>query len=197
MATIGFWIFDNNAVALETPTAVIKITRPHEVAHSTAMFGHLRSPAPRRHPAVPALSGSRSSLWSTAARTSRRRHAVPVPRPLDLAYRPSHDDTSQCQEFKGVGWLFSGLLGLVSGGVTGGDGRGDGGDQVTWCGTGARPRQRRNRLPPARRRSLPPRHHPRPSLLCNLVAHHSCPWSVPPNSASTRSAPRQLAGPRW
>ena len=27
LATIGFWIFDNNAVALETPTAAIKVTR--------------------------------------------------------------------------------------------------------------------------------------------------------------------------
>lgn len=49
MATIGFWIFDNNAVALETPTAAIKITRPHEVAQYIAMFGHLHGEAIHGH----------------------------------------------------------------------------------------------------------------------------------------------------
>lgn len=51
IATIGFWIFDNNAVALETPTAAIKITRPHEVAQYAAMFGHLRTEAIHGHQA--------------------------------------------------------------------------------------------------------------------------------------------------
>lgn len=41
LATIGFWIFDNNAVALETPTAAIKVTRPKEIALYAAMFDHL------------------------------------------------------------------------------------------------------------------------------------------------------------
>ncbi len=45
IATIGFWIFDNNAVALETPTAAIKITRLREVAQYTAMFDHLHGEA--------------------------------------------------------------------------------------------------------------------------------------------------------
>jgi transcriptional regulator with XRE-family HTH domain len=49
MATIGFWIFDDNAVALETPTAAMKITRPTEVAQYTAMFGHLHDEAIHGH----------------------------------------------------------------------------------------------------------------------------------------------------
>lgn len=49
IATIGFWIFDNNAVALETPTAAIKVTRPHEVTQYTAMFDHLRNEAIHGH----------------------------------------------------------------------------------------------------------------------------------------------------
>jgi transcriptional regulator with XRE-family HTH domain len=45
IATCGFWIFDNNAVALETPTAAIKVTRPREIALYAAMFDHLQSEA--------------------------------------------------------------------------------------------------------------------------------------------------------
>lgn len=45
MATIGFWIFDNNAVALETPTATIKLTRPREIALYAAMFERLQTEA--------------------------------------------------------------------------------------------------------------------------------------------------------
>jgi transcriptional regulator with XRE-family HTH domain len=45
IATIGFWIFDENAVALETPTAAIKITRPNEIAQYVAMFDHLHHEA--------------------------------------------------------------------------------------------------------------------------------------------------------
>jgi hypothetical protein len=45
IATIGFWIFDNNAVALETPSAAIKVTRPQEIARYAAMFDHLRNEA--------------------------------------------------------------------------------------------------------------------------------------------------------
>ena len=51
IATIGFWIFDENAVALETPTAAIKITRPNEVAQYAAMFGHLHHEAVHGHQA--------------------------------------------------------------------------------------------------------------------------------------------------
>ncbi len=47
VATIGFWIFDNNAVALETPTAAIKVTRPQEIGRYLAMFDHLRAEAVR------------------------------------------------------------------------------------------------------------------------------------------------------
>ncbi|MGQ0777187.1 MAG: Scr1 family TA system antitoxin-like transcriptional regulator [Pseudonocardiales bacterium] len=45
IATIGFWIFDNNAVALETPTAAIKVTRPQEIARYAAMFNQLQNEA--------------------------------------------------------------------------------------------------------------------------------------------------------
>src|SRR5205823_10803843 len=45
VATIGFWIFDNNAVALETPTAAIKVTRPQEVALYARMFEQLQGEA--------------------------------------------------------------------------------------------------------------------------------------------------------
>jgi transcriptional regulator with XRE-family HTH domain len=45
IATVGFWIFDNNAVALETPTAAIKVTRPQEIARYVAMFAHLQREA--------------------------------------------------------------------------------------------------------------------------------------------------------
>jgi transcriptional regulator with XRE-family HTH domain len=45
VANIGFWIFDNNAVALETPTAAIKVTRPQEIAQYAAMFDHLQREA--------------------------------------------------------------------------------------------------------------------------------------------------------
>jgi hypothetical protein len=45
VATIGFWIFDNNAVALETPRAAVKVTRPQEVAVYLAMFDLLRAEA--------------------------------------------------------------------------------------------------------------------------------------------------------
>lgn len=49
IATIGFWIFDNNAVALETPTAAIKVTRPHEIARYAAMFDQLQREANYGH----------------------------------------------------------------------------------------------------------------------------------------------------
>lgn len=45
IATVGFWIFDNNAVALETPTAAIKVTRPQEIALYARMFDQLQSEA--------------------------------------------------------------------------------------------------------------------------------------------------------
>jgi transcriptional regulator with XRE-family HTH domain len=45
IASIGFWIFDNNAVALETPTAAIKVTRPQEVALYAKLFDCLQAEA--------------------------------------------------------------------------------------------------------------------------------------------------------
>lgn len=51
IATIGFWIFDDNAVALETPTAAIKVTRPQEIARYVAMFNQLQSEAVYGHAA--------------------------------------------------------------------------------------------------------------------------------------------------
>jgi len=51
IATIGFWIFDDNAVALETPTAAIKITRPNEIAQYATMFDHLHQEAVHNHQA--------------------------------------------------------------------------------------------------------------------------------------------------
>ena len=51
IATIGFWIFDNNAVALETPTAAIKVTRPQEIARYAAMFDQLQREANYGHDA--------------------------------------------------------------------------------------------------------------------------------------------------
>ena len=45
IATTGFWIFDHNAVALETPTAAIKVTRPQEIARYLAMFDSLQAEA--------------------------------------------------------------------------------------------------------------------------------------------------------
>jgi transcriptional regulator with XRE-family HTH domain len=51
IATTGFWIFDNNAVALETPTAAIKVTRPHEIALYASMFEKLQTEAAYGHDA--------------------------------------------------------------------------------------------------------------------------------------------------
>ncbi len=62
IATIGFWIFDENAVALETPTAAIKITRPTEIAQYTAMFGHLRQEAVHGLQARQLIAGILASL---------------------------------------------------------------------------------------------------------------------------------------
>jgi len=45
VSTIGFWIFDKDAVALETPTAAIKVTRPKEIALYATMFDMLRREA--------------------------------------------------------------------------------------------------------------------------------------------------------
>ncbi len=45
IATIGFWIFDNSGVVLETPTAAIKVTRPDEIAQYARLFELLQAEA--------------------------------------------------------------------------------------------------------------------------------------------------------
>src|SRR5690348_11890513 len=49
IASIGFWIFDQSAVALETPTAAIKVTRPQEIARYVTLFQQLQAEAVRGH----------------------------------------------------------------------------------------------------------------------------------------------------
>lgn len=51
IATVGFWIFDQNAVAIETPTAAIKVTRPSEVGRYSTMFDRLQNEAKYGHEA--------------------------------------------------------------------------------------------------------------------------------------------------
>lgn len=51
IASIGFWIFDENAVALETPTAAIKVTRPQEIAQYAKLFDDLQAEAVYGHEA--------------------------------------------------------------------------------------------------------------------------------------------------
>ena len=62
LATIGFWIFDNNAVALETPTAAVKVTRPQEIAQYLAMFDRLRAEAVQGRAARDLVGAVRASL---------------------------------------------------------------------------------------------------------------------------------------
>jgi transcriptional regulator with XRE-family HTH domain len=45
IASTGFWIFDSNAVALESPTAAIKVTRPQEIALYATLFDQLHAEA--------------------------------------------------------------------------------------------------------------------------------------------------------
>jgi transcriptional regulator with XRE-family HTH domain len=44
-ASIGFWVFDARAVALETPTAKLTITRPQEIQMYARLFEHLQAQA--------------------------------------------------------------------------------------------------------------------------------------------------------
>ena len=62
LATIGFWIFDNNAVALETPTAAVKVTRPQEIARYLAMFDRLRAEAVQGREAIDLVTAVLASL---------------------------------------------------------------------------------------------------------------------------------------
>lgn len=45
VAQVSFWIFDDQLVSLETPTASIDITTPQEIILYSRMFDHLRQPA--------------------------------------------------------------------------------------------------------------------------------------------------------
>ncbi|WP_433444643.1 helix-turn-helix domain-containing protein [Nonomuraea sp. CA-141351] len=45
VASAGFWIFDDELVTLETPTASLEVTRPREIELYDRMFGHLASVA--------------------------------------------------------------------------------------------------------------------------------------------------------
>ena len=64
IASVGFWIFDDNAVALETPTAAIKVTRPQEIARYAALFARLQAEAAYAAQARAARSGSTGSRAS-------------------------------------------------------------------------------------------------------------------------------------
>ena len=66
LATIGFWIFDNTAVALETPTAAVKVTRPQEIARYLAMFDLLRAEAVQGEPVRHMITSIIERLRSTA-----------------------------------------------------------------------------------------------------------------------------------
>ncbi|MBG6139890.1 hypothetical protein IW245_006084 [Longispora fulva] len=45
VGSAGFWMFDNNLVALETPTASIEVSRPREIEMYSRMFENLRGSA--------------------------------------------------------------------------------------------------------------------------------------------------------
>ena len=62
IGTTGFWIFDDNAVALETPTAAIKVTRPQEIVLYAAMFEQLQNEAVYGHEARQLLARVLASL---------------------------------------------------------------------------------------------------------------------------------------
>ena len=42
---VGFWIYDNTMVGVETPTAKLEITQPREIRLYSRMFEHLRQSA--------------------------------------------------------------------------------------------------------------------------------------------------------
>lgn len=62
IATIGFWIYDDNAVALETPTAAIKVARPKEIALYVKMFDQLQAEAIYGHDARRLIAEARAAL---------------------------------------------------------------------------------------------------------------------------------------
>jgi len=44
-AQVGFWMYDNAMVGVETPTAKLEITQPREIRLYAGMFEHLRQSA--------------------------------------------------------------------------------------------------------------------------------------------------------
>jgi Domain of unknown function (DUF5753) len=44
-ASVGFWIYDDAMVGVETPTASLEITQPREIQLYTTMFGQLQQSA--------------------------------------------------------------------------------------------------------------------------------------------------------
>ncbi|WP_327236263.1 helix-turn-helix transcriptional regulator [Streptomyces sp. NBC_01317] len=62
VGTTGFWIFDENAVALETPTAAIKVTRPKEIALYAAMFERLQRESVYGHEARQLVAKTLASM---------------------------------------------------------------------------------------------------------------------------------------
>jgi len=42
---VGFWMYDNVMIGVETPTAKLEITQPREIRLYTRMFEHLRQSA--------------------------------------------------------------------------------------------------------------------------------------------------------
>jgi transcriptional regulator with XRE-family HTH domain len=72
LATIGFWIFDDNAVALETPSAALKVTRPHEVALYAKMFSQLHDEALHGRDARDLIAEVMAELLSMSCRFGDR-----------------------------------------------------------------------------------------------------------------------------
>jgi transcriptional regulator with XRE-family HTH domain len=79
IATIGFWIFDTNAVALETPTAAIKVTRPKEIALYVAMFDQLQNAAIYGHDARQLVAKVLASLsYAIGRKTTGAQESSPT-----------------------------------------------------------------------------------------------------------------------
>lgn len=68
VASTGFWIFDDRLVAVETPTASIEVTRPHEVGLYARMFEMLASVAVYGTAARELIAAARDDLAPLLAR---------------------------------------------------------------------------------------------------------------------------------
>lgn len=62
VASIGFWIFDDTLVGLETPTASIEVTRPREIDTYVRMFDQLQRTALYGRPARALVSKALAEL---------------------------------------------------------------------------------------------------------------------------------------